>query len=685
MTSRRAGAHPPGRASCARHLPPWRQAPRNLTAMCGICGAISMRGEPIPDLERKLGAMNDLLAHRGPDDTGTWVHERGHVGLAHQRLSIIDPTPAGHQPMGDEAGRWLTYNGEVYNYPELRTEIGGGPFRSGCDTEVVLRAHERWGTGALDRMRGMFAYAIWDEAEQELICARDRFGIKPFYYAVVDDVFYFASEAKALMPVLPEIETDPEGLKDYLAFQFCLAGKTLFKGVRELQPGHFLRIGRSGRASPQRYWEVYYDIDYEHSESHFEAKIEQLLDESVRLHLRSDVPVAAYLSGGTDSSAVASLAGRDQGGLAAFTGKFSEDARYDESGYARLVAGQRGLDLHEVDIGVTDFIEQIENVAYHMDYPAAGPGSFPQYMVSQAAGERVKVILGGQGGDEVFGGYTRYLIAYFEQCIKGAIDGTLRDGNFVVTYESIIPNLVALRNYKPLMSDFWSEGLFEDLDARYFRLINRAHDVANEVNVGALGDYSPFETFREIFNGDNVGHEAYFDKMTHFDFKTLLPALLQVEDRVSMAHGLESRVPLLDHRLIELAATIPADVKFKDGHMKHVFKRATRKSVPSQVLERTDKMGFPVPLSEWLTGDASEFVTDILSTDAAKGRGLIDNGKVLEGLAGEHRFGRKAWGLFSLELWQRAFHDRERDYKGMLDDAATGGAEVKSIAAKRTG
>jgi asparagine synthase (glutamine-hydrolysing) len=287
-------------------------------------------------------------------------------------------------------------------------------------------------------------------------------------------------------------------------------------------------------------------------------------------------------------------------------------------------------------------------------------------MVSRAAGEQVKVILGGQGGDEVFGGYTRYLIAYFEQCIKGAIDGTLRDGNYVVTYESIIPNLVALRNYKPLMADFWSDGLFEDLDARYFRLINRAHDVANEVDVEALGDYSPFETFREIFNGDNVGHEAYFDKMTHFDFKTLLPALLQVEDRVSMAHGLESRVPLLDHRLIELAATIPADVKFKHGHMKHAFKRATAKTVPRQVLDRTDKMGFPVPLSEWMAGGAREFVTDVLCSDAAKGRELIDNAKVLEGLESEHRFGRKMWGLLSLELWQRAFHDRERDFRRML-------------------
>jgi asparagine synthase (glutamine-hydrolysing) len=633
--------------------------------MCGICGAINLRGEPIPDLERRLEVMNGLIAHRGPDDDGVWVHERGHVGLGHRRLSIID-LEHGHQPMSDEAGRWITYNGEVYNYPELMREIGGS-FRTSCDTEVVLRAHEKWGIDSLQRLRGMFAHAIWDEREQELVCVRDRFGIKPFYYAVVDDVFYFASEAKALLPMLPSIETDLEGLKDYLAFQFCLGGKTLFKGIRELPPGHYLRL-RRGVAEPHRYWEVFYEIDWDHKEGYFEERIEALLGESVRLHLRSDVPVSAYLSGGLDSSAVASIAGQAQGGLRAFTGKFSEDPRYDESGYARLLAEQRGLELNEIDVGVSDFIETIEQVAYHMDYPAAGPGSFPQYLVSQAAAEQVKVILGGQGGDEIFGGYTRYLIAYFEQCIKGAIEGTLHDGNFVVTYESIIPNLVALRNYKPMLREFWREGLFEDLDARYFRLINRSHQIEDEVRVEELGDYSPFETFQQIFNGPNVGHEAYFDKMTHFDFKTLLPALLQVEDRVSMAHGLESRVPLLDHRLIELAATIPADIKFKDGEMKHVFKRATGSIVPRQIHERTDKMGFPVPLSEWLRDGAREFVTDILSSEAARSRSLVDNQRVLDGLVGEEPFGRKVWGLLQLELWQRAFHDRERELKALLSD-----------------
>jgi asparagine synthase (glutamine-hydrolysing) len=634
--------------------------------MCGICGAIDLRGNPIPDLERRLEVMSSLIAHRGPDDAGIWTHERGHVGLGHRRLSIID-LQHGHQPMEDERERWITYNGEIYNYPELRSELGAERFRTSCDTEVVLRAHDRWDTDGLARLRGMFAYALWDEPAGELICARDRFGIKPFYYATVGDIVYFASEAKALLPFLPSIETDHDALKDYLAFQFCLAGKTLFKGVEELLPGHFLRLGR-GAVKPVRYWEVYFDIDFSHTPKYFEEQIEALMRESVELHLRSDVPVSSYLSGGLDSSAVASLArSYSQTPMHAFTGKFSEDERYDESRYARALAESCGIELHEVDIGVEDFVAHLGDVVYHLDFPVAGPGSFPQFMVSAAASRQGKVILGGQGGDEIFGGYARYLVAYFEQCIKSAIDGTMHNGNFVVTYESIIPNLVALRNYKPMLQEFWREGLFdEDLDARYFRLINRTSHIDGEVDLEALGDYSPFETFREIFNGANVGHQAYFDKMTHFDFKTLLPALLQVEDRVSMAHGLESRVPLLDHRLVELAATIPADIKFRDGTMKHIFKEAVRRLVPDVIASRKDKMGFPVPLTEWLRGDAREFAIDTLSSAAAGDRELFDNRRVLAGLGDEARFGRKGWGLLCLELWQQSFHDRESRFKALL-------------------
>jgi asparagine synthase (glutamine-hydrolysing) len=638
--------------------------------MCGICGVIALDGREVPGIERRLEVMSALIEHRGPDDSGVWVHEDRHVGFAHRRLSIID-IEHGHQPMTSEQGRWITYNGELYNFPELRREIGADRFRTASDTEVVLRSFDRWGTDGLDRLRGMFAYAVWDEPLKRLVCVRDRFGIKPLYYTVVDGLLHFASEAKALLPVLPSIEIDLDALKDYLAFQFCLAGKTLFKGVHELPPGHCL-IADDGGVHSHRYWEVYYDIDSNHTAKYFEEQISELLHESVDLHMRSDVPVAAYLSGGLDSSVVATLASdhprNADAPMLAFTGKFSEYPGYDESEYARAVAEARGMTLEEVDIGVGDFVAHARDVIYQLDYPVAGPGSFPQFMVSQAAARECKVIVGGQGGDEIFGGYTRYLIAYFEQCIKAAIDGTSHSGNFVVTYESIIPNLVALQSYKPLLQQFWRDGLFDDLEARYFRLINRTSDLDGEVDLGELGGYSPYDTFCEIFNGENVGHEAYFDKMTHFDFKTLLPALLQVEDRVSMAHGLESRVPLLDHRLVELAATIPADVKFKDGEMKHVFRHAIGSLLPERVAKRKDKMGFPVPLTEWFRRDARDYVADTLSTTAARQRSLFDNGKVLSGIEREGRFSRKAWGLFCLEVWQQTFHDREAHFKALLGE-----------------
>ena len=632
--------------------------------MCGFAAIIDVRGRPVPDLERRLAVMNELIAHRGPDGEGIWTHPNGHVGLANRRLAIID-VEHGKQPMVDEYNRAIAYNGEIYNHPEVRAELSGETFRTHCDTEVVLRALGHWGEDALQRLRGMFAFAWWDEVGDELLVARDRFGIKPAYYAEVDGVLYIASEAKALMPFLPKIATDLEGLGDYLAFQLCLAGKTLFEGVRELLPGHTLRVC-NGSVTTARYWDVYYDLDWDHTGQWFEEQIAALLDESVQLHLRSDVPVAAYLSGGLDSSSIAALAARHLGdGMAAFTGRF-DGAAYDESPYAESVARESKLDLELVDIGVEDFTSCIEDVIYHLDYPAAGPGSFPQYMVAQAAAKSRKVILGGQGGDEIFGGYARYLIAYFEQCLKAAVEGTSRDGSFVVTYESIIPNLESLRGYKPLLQEFWRDGLFDDLDARYFRLVNRARDLGGEVRAEALGDYSPFETFCEIFNGDNVGHRSYFDKMTHFDFKTLLPALLQVEDRVSMAHGLESRVPLLDHRLVELAATIPSNIKFKDGNMKHVFREVARDLVPRDVAERKDKMGFPVPLTDWMAGPAKDFVGDIFSSSAAQGRELFDNAKVLDAISGESKYGRQTWGMLSLELWQRQFHDRAGEFKALL-------------------
>jgi asparagine synthase (glutamine-hydrolysing) len=318
------------------------------------------------------------------------------------------------------------------------------------------------------------------------------------------------------------------------------------------------------------------------------------------------------------------------------------------------------MDLYVADIDEQDFVDNITKVIWHLDQPTAGPGSFPQYMVSKLAREHVKVVLGGQGGDEIFGGYVRYLIAYFEQCIKGAIEGTLQNGNFLVTYESIIPNLEVLRKYKPLLREFWAKGLFDERDKRYWRLINRANTFDGILEPGVIDKQSTFLEFQKIFWGNNVGEKSYFDSMTHFDFKTLLPALLQVEDRMSMAHGLEARVPFLDHPLVEFAATIPADIKFRNGELKRLLKVVFSGYLPKIINKRKDKMGFPVPLNLWLKqrGSVRDFIGDIFRSQCARSRPYLGNGFSLEAvLDSQNLYGRNLWALLSLELWQQQFLD----------------------------
>src|SRR5580700_1647668 len=611
--------------------------------MCGIAGMVSIDGMPIPRLASWLSVLDRLLAHRGPDGNGAWISPTRSVGLAHRRLAIIDLSDAAQQPMVAPGPTAITYNGEIYNYLELRAELSPRwKFHSNSDTEAILAAYDRYDTGCLDRLRGMFAFAIWDDRRRRLFCARDRFGIKPFYYAVVGNLFVFASEAKALLPFLPEIESDPAALAEYLTFQYTIGEATLFRGVKQLLPGHALTL-ENGTVRVWRYWDVYYEIDGDHSARYFERHLAELLDDSVKFHLRSDVPIGAYVSGGIDSSLIAILAGNTERGVAdCFHGRFTEFEGYDESDYAAVAVDQARAKLHLIDITGRQFRDHIDDVIYHLDFPVAGPGSFPQFMVSQLAARHVKVVLGGQGGDEIFGGYARYLLAYFEQCIKAALDGNYKNGNFVVTIESIVPNLGLLREYKPMMKEFWRDGLFNGLDDRYFRLVDRSTDMEKEVDWTLLEKGRVFANFLEIFNNkSNVRKEAYFDKMTHFDFKCLLPALLQVEDRMSMAHGLESRVPLLDHPLVEFAATIPADVKFRDGHMKHLLRTAFAGTLPREILERRDKMGFAGPLKEWLV--------DTFHSGRAQSRDFVDAPAVLANFRKAGRFSRKIWGLLNLE------------------------------------
>ena len=343
--------------------------------MCGIGGAVSLSLSPLRNAQGTVELMNDLLRHRGPDGEATWVHDHGVAAFAHRRLAIID-LDSGDQPMTDGAGNWVTHNGEIYNYIELRGLLGKDRFHTSSDTEVILRAYRQWGEGCLERLRGMFSFALWDEETQTLFAARDRFGIKPFYCTVVDGVLYFASEVKALLPFLPKVETDLDGFADYLTFQFPLAGKTLFEGVQELLPGHFLRV-RNGTVETQRYWEVYFEPDFDHTGDYYERRTQELLADSISFHLRADVPIGSYLSGGLDSSIVASLASTTHGpGMMGFTGRFGMPG-FDESRYARSVADDRGFELHEIEIGPDDFVERIGDVVYHLDYPVAGPRLVP--------------------------------------------------------------------------------------------------------------------------------------------------------------------------------------------------------------------------------------------------------------------------------------------------------------------
>ena len=629
--------------------------------MCGICGIyhfdIKQRVE-----EETVQKMAETIQHRGPDDRGFFFDKN--LGLGHLRLSIIDLSKAGHQPMADESGRYhIIYNGEIYNYLELRQQLAekGMCFFSNSDTEVILKLYIDEGPEAIKKLNGMFALVIWDKVERILFAARDRLGIKPFYYFHHKDSFIFGSEIKAIFAsdmVKPEI--NPEGLLDYLTFQFCLEEKTLFKGIQKLAPGCWMRVTPDGKINLQKYWELDFQVDTDHTAEYFEFRLMQLLEDAVRLQLRADVPVGAHLSGGLDSSTVTCLASSLLNSpMHTFSGGFSNGEKYDETRYARIAAQQAATIHHEVFPTERQFVDELPSLMRLMDEPAAGPGVFPQLIVSRLAKQYVKVVLGGQGADEVFGGYTRYLVAYLEECIRGGIQGTQEDEKYVVRFDTILPNLPQLKGYEPMLRYFWKDGLFEEQKKRYFRLVDRGSELraimsANLAN--ALRGYDSFEAFSDVFNSGGLG--SYINKMTRFDILTLLPALLHVEDRTSMAVSLESRVPLLDHRIVELAASMPPKIKFEGGRSKHIFRKVASHLLPKEVAERKDKMGFPVPLTEWYQREpVRSFVRDTLTSQPAKTRGWFDMDKIMPLLDSEQAFGRNVWGLLCLELWAETFLD----------------------------
>jgi len=631
--------------------------------MCGIVGIVRQNLSSDRSTELLRGMMN-TIKHRGPDGEGLFSSKEYGVHLGHRRLSIIDPEN-GKQPMTTKDEQLtVIFNGAIYNYLELRRELiaKGHPINSYSDTEVLLYAYREWGEHCVDRFLGMFAFAIFDKTNHRIFCARDRIGIKPFYYSFDGESFVFASEIKAILASgMVKAETNADGLQDYLTFQFCIGDKTLFKGVQKLEPGYcmVIKLGESRpTVSVRQYWDVNYDVDFTHSEEWFVDHLAGLIEDSTRMHLRSDVPLGAHLSGGLDSSTIACLAADMLKGerLNTFTGAFHEGPQFDETSYAKTVSAFAGTAYNETYIQGSELPDVLPRLMYYMDEPVAGPGVIPQYYVSKLAAQHVKVVLGGQGGDELFIGYARYLVAYLEKCLSGAIFQTAHQNPYAVTLESIVPNLSLLQTYKPMLQGLWSDGLFDSQDRRYFKLIDRREGMSHLFAPTVFeGGYSPFESFQKIFNRD--GLHSMINRMTYFDLKGSLPALLHVEDRTSMAASIESRVPLLDHRIVEFMARIPPNIKFAGGRMKHIFKGAVRNTVPAQIFERKDKMGFPTPLTQWTKGVAQDFVRDILLSDRVRQRGIYNVAAIERAIDSEREFGRVVWGLLCLELWHRIHID----------------------------
>ncbi len=591
--------------------------------MCGIAGIIDPAGQVEPG---RIGTMLDAQAHRGPDGRGTWTADG--IGLGHVRLAILDVSDAGRQPMASADGRYvITYNGEVYNYLELRDTLAGlgHRFRTGTDTEVLLAAWQEWGSACLARCNGMFAFAIHDTERGQTTLVRDRMGVKPLAYAVQGRRVAFASEAKALAAAgLVDAAPSADAIYEYLARGYTSDGRSFFAGVRHLPPGSLLQVDRDGTLREERWWQLPQDIDPDPTPLEWASRIGELLDDAVRLRLRSDVPVGAHLSGGLDSSAIAAAAQRHlDRPLLSFTGAFPEDPGSDERQWSRMVAGDLGLDVREVDISVDELAGLFPGLVWQMDEPIAGPGVFPQLVVCRlVAREGVTVVLGGQGGDELFGGYLRHRARY--------LTGQLRSAGPWGRIEAA--GELALR----------AIGQWR----RIRRTATRVQD--EHLSPAFLAEVSP--ELREQVRASPLRASTVRALLNH-DLTAYLPALLHVEDRTSMAWSLESRTPMLDYRLVELAATIPDEALFFRPQGKPLLRAAVRGWLPDAVVDRRDKKGFPTPLQSWQDQPRlARLVGDLADPTAPQPLQVFADGYLRE-VAG--RAPSELWTIMNINAWLR--------------------------------
>ncbi|MDY0093812.1 MAG: asparagine synthase (glutamine-hydrolyzing) [Candidatus Vecturithrix sp.] len=619
--------------------------------MCGIAGYLDLQHSADQSV---IESMTRILHHRGPDGEG--YHLDGALALGHRRLSIID-LAGGKQPMSDDSGRyWITFNGEIYNFPLLREQLmkQGHRFATRSDTETILAAYKQYGENCVDHLRGMFAFAIWDSREQTLFLARDRIGKKPLYYHFSGTRFVFASEIKAILQY-PGIgrDLDQSALADYLQLQYVPFPKTIFRSIHKLPPGFTLRVTTEAdrlKLTERKYWDLHYEPDYSRSERDWCELLRDKLAEAVRIRMISEVPLGAFLSGGVDSSAVVAFMAKSQSApVKTFSIGFKEED-FSETRYARQVAEQFGTEHHEF-IVEPDAMEMLPKLAWEFDEPFADSSAVPTYYVSKLAREHVTVILSGDGGDETFAGYGRY---------PWAVDMT--------RYDILPDGLKRLIFGVPsaLMPDgMRGKGMLRHLSknpfGRYAGLVSQGEPgyfrglFSDAFKHSLSANYSADPFLQRYY--DSCNSSDYLTRLQYLDTKTYLAEDIMTKvDRASMLCSLETRAPLLDHEFLELAAKIPAEFKLKNGITKYIFKKSLEGILPDNILYRK-KMGFGVPLVHWFKGDLVDYSRDILFSTEARQRGFFNMLQIEKLLDRHQKAGRdlspRIWGLLFFEHWCR--------------------------------
>lgn len=618
--------------------------------MCGIAGILRLdrtTAAPAEVLERMLQS----IFHRGPDEDGRLID--GELALGMRRLSIIDLAD-GQQPIFDESGRYaVVFNGEIYNYRELRQELigRGHTLKTRSDTEVIVHLYEEQGPACLEQLRGMFGIAVWDQRERTLFIARDRMGIKPLYYTIKNNTLIFGSEIKALL-AHPDVHPalDLRGLSNYLSLKYIPSPGTLFEGIHSLPPGYYL-MARDGRIELQRYWDISYAKPQSpKSEAEYIDEATELIRESVKLRLRSDVPFGAFLSGGVDSSTIVALMAEQMvEPVKTFSVGFGEG---DELPYAKLVADRFGCEHHTLNITAADFIEHAETVLWHMDQPIADQATVATLMVAKLARQHVKMVLTGEGGDELFAGYARYAgerFSPYTRWLPKPVGRIVRIG---------VRRLPGMRRGK-LALHALTTGNEAQRFANWFPMFN--DETKRQVLTERMSDYR--EGAADIFahHLDECDARDPLDRMLYVDSKLWLPDFLLLRgDKLTMANSLEARIPLLDHKLVEFAARLPTKYKLHRGDRKYLLKRVAERMLPREIIHRK-KQGFPIPIDRWLRNEARPLMRDMLSQESLQRRGLF-NPQYIEQLMQQHESGfadntTELWGLVSLEIWMRRMVD----------------------------